>query len=839
VADARLSTQCYAVDGGQGPEHEGAYGGDIFAEAEKHNRENYAAFSSLIRATFDEASSYFSDDSVDLLHIDGSQNYEAVLHDFETWLPKLKSDGVVLFSGANVGDGSFGVSRFWKELRARYPRHIEFAHSHGLGVVQVGAGQHTVPLAWLSPGAEGKDEFVAFFAKLGELARHECEARQQAADLGSALSATRRQAADMESTMKVLQTEVARLSAIERSTLWRASRPLRGALNRLPPPVRVLGRRGAKALWRAALSSVRKPAGVSYQAWARQYDTLADLDRSQIRDHLALLDYKPLISVVMPVYETPERLLREAIASVRGQLYPNWELCVADDASPSPRVANVLREFSAIDHRIRWIRREKNGHICAATNSALQLAAGEFVALMDHDDLLPEHALYEVVVELNAHPDADVIYSDEDKIDENGKRFEAYFKTDFNPELLLGQNMVSHLGVYRRSLIERIGGLREGLEGGQDYDLALRAWAASSIERIRHIPAILYHWRSGAHTQSYSEAQLERCTMAARRAIQESLDREGAGAIAFAAPMIAGYSRIVRKVPRPEALVSFIVPTRDCAALLAVCADGILNKTDYPNLELLIVDHESKEQATLSLFEKLKRDPRVRILSYEGPFNFSAMNNMAAAQAKGDILALVNNDIEVIQPGWLTEMVSHAARPEIGAVGAKLIYPDGRIQHAGVVLGIGGVAGHSFLFEPKNNPGYFGNAMLTRAVSAITGACLVVRKSVFFEVDGLNAQQLKVAFNDIDFCLKVQAKGYRNIWTPFAELVHHESASRGTEDTLEKQARFSGERAYMRARWKEAIDSDPFYNPNVSLDSVNYEMGGPPRRRRPWKAERS
>jgi glycosyltransferase involved in cell wall biosynthesis len=563
-------------------------------------------------------------------------------------------------------------------------------------------------------------------------------------------------------------------------------------------------------------------------------EELTAADRAAIRRHIADLARKPLISVAMPVYNPPIPFLRQAIESVVAQSYENWELCIADDASPDPEVARTLDKFAAQDKRIKVVHREKNGNICAASNSALALATGEFVALMDHDDLLHETALYEVAVEIEAHPDVDVIYSDEDKLSENGARNSPYFKPDFNPELLLGQNMVSHLGVYRRSLIERIGGFRLGFEGSQDLDLVLRAWAASSSNRIRHIPAVLYHWRQGAHAPSFSESRLEQCTLAARRAIQEFLDREGEGATVVAAPKASSCSRIIRKLPDPKPFVSVIVLTKDRADLMAVCADGILNKTDYPNLELLIVDHESKERGTRDLFAKLARDPRVTVLPYVGVFNFSAMNNMAAAAAKGSILALVNNDIEIINSDWLSEMVSNAVRPDVGAVGAKLYYPDGRVQHGGVVIGLGGIAGHSFLFEERDSPGYFGQALLAREVSAVTGACLVVRKSVYQEVNGLNAAAFAVAFNDVDFCLKVRARGYRNVWTPFAQLMHHESVSRGADDTPEKIERFARECANFRDRWLGMIENDPFYNPNLTLQSFNYLPAKETRRMKPW-----
>jgi O-antigen biosynthesis protein len=568
----------------------------------------------------------------------------------------------------------------------------------------------------------------------------------------------------------------------------------------------------------------------------RFQESFTNEDRKAVLKHINSFLRTPLISVVMPTYNVPERFLKEAIESVISQCYSNWELCIADDASSKFEVVRLLKEYAHKDPRIKIVCREINGNISAATNSALELATGEFVAFMDHDDLLHETALYEVALEIIANPNVDILYSDEDTVSEFGKRSGGHYKTNFNPELFLGLNMINHLGVYRRSLIEKIGGLRVGFEGSQDYDLALRAWAKSSNERIRHIPSVLYHWRRGSSEKTFSEAHLKKCTSAARSAIQEYLDLEGEGAKVTEVPDIDYYSRILRQVPNPPPLVSVIVPTKDRADLLSVCVNGILNKTDYPNVEVLIVDHESKRRETLDLFDVLTRDPRVRILPYRGAFNYSKMNNMAVGESRGSIVALVNNDIEVIEPGWLVEMVSHAVRPQIGAVGAKLFYPDGRVQHAGVVMGYGGSAGHCFHLAPRNAPCYFGYALLTRAVSAVTGACLVLRKSIFLEVGGLNEKNLAVAFNDVDICLKIQMLGYRNVWTPFAKLAHHESASRGYEDTPEKKARIKLEISYLQKTWGTVMENDPFYNPNLTLKNHNYERAIATRREKPWSA---
>ncbi|MBU1375738.1 MAG: glycosyltransferase [Alphaproteobacteria bacterium] len=573
-----------------------------------------------------------------------------------------------------------------------------------------------------------------------------------------------------------------------------------------------------------------------YRAWTQAYDTLTDDDRDAIRAHIDRFAERPLISVAMTAYRSDPGLLREAVASVQGQLYPHWELCIADDGSPGETTWRTLTDLAAGDPRIRIVRRDANGGIAAATNSALALTTGEFVAFLDHDDLLAEHALYEVAAELDLHPDADLIFSDEDKIDETGVRSQPHHKTDWNAELMLGVNAVNHLTVIRRALLSDLGGVREGFDGAQDHDLVLRA--AERARLIRHIPWVLYHWRWQGKQGSFSRARADECASAAARAVQDHMDRTGQPATVEVTPGPQRWLRVRRAIPAPRPLVSLIVPTRDRADLVAQCAEGVLAKTDYAPLELLIVDNGSQEPATHALFERLKTDPRVRILPAPGPFNFSALNNLAAAQARGEVLILLNNDISMIGPDWLKEMVSQAERPNVGAVGAKLYYPDKTLQHAGVVLGVGDVArkvaGHLYAGAGSNHPGYQGHLALARNVSAVTAACLAIRKAVYDEVGGMDADQLAVAFNDVDLCLKVRAAGYDIVWTPHAALFHHESASRGSDLAPEKVARFEREIGVMRDRWGAVLDADPFYGPVFDKRFTNYRLGTPPDRVAPW-----
>ncbi|GHD07621.1 hypothetical protein GCM10016234_06220 [Tianweitania populi] len=602
--------------------------------------------------------------------------------------------------------------------------------------------------------------------------------------------------------------------------------------------------------WRGVTDSIRYAfkgshavqSETSYLDWIHRYDTLSNEDRRDIRRHIERLAYKPLISVVVPAYNTPAETFRQMIQSVQGQLYPHWELCIADDASPSPHVVEILEAFAKDDLRIKWMRRESNGHISAASNSALELATGEFVALLDHDDILPEHALYEVAVTLDAHPDAELVYSDEDKIDEAGRRYDPYLKPEYSYDQLLGQNYISHMGVYRRSTLEQLGGFTIGAEGSQDYDLVLRLVHSEhcSPERIHHIPAILYHWRQERGGGSFSQSQLERCIKVARTSINNQLASSIEGATAVANPHVPSWNRIEWPLPSPAPLVSVIIPTRDRAQLVQQCVEGLLHRTDYDNIEIIIVDNGSVEDETLSLFGRLTKDLRVRVLRIDGAFNYSALNNEAAREAKGDVLLLLNNDIDVMHEGWLREMVSLAVRKDVGAVGAKLYYPDDRIQHAGVRLGAGhfdgetGVAGHVGHGKGPKYPGYFGQLMLVRDVGAVTAACLAIRRSVFLEVGGLNETDLKVAFNDVDLCLRVRQAGYRILWTPFAELYHYESVSRGSDLAPEKIQRFRSECQYMIDTWKPQLMNDPFYNPNFENLEQEYKLAFPPRRKKPW-----
>lgn len=550
----------------------------------------------------------------------------------------------------------------------------------------------------------------------------------------------------------------------------------------------------------------------------------------------------PLISVLVPVYNPELRWLQAMIDSVRRQTYANWELCLADDASKDAAVPRLLAAAADEDARIKWTRRDKNGHISAATNSALALATGHYVAFLDQDDLLAPEALSEIVHALRAHPDARIIYSDEDKIDVRNRRYSPHFKSSWNPDLLLGQNYFCHLTAYETSLVRHLGGLRAGYEGAQDWDLALRAVTEVPADAIVHIPRILYHWRavkgSTARTNDAKSYHLE----AARRALRDHLDRNRIHGEIL--PVAGGHWRVRHPLPSPVPKVSIIIPTRNRLDLLRTCVESIFERTAYPDFEVLIVDNGSDEPATLAYLRELADTGRARILRDDGPFNYSALNNRAAHAAHGVVLALLNNDIEPINADWLNEMVSLALRPNTGAVGALLLYPNDRIQHAGVVLGITGnpaepgVAGHAFLGKTCDDDGYFNRLRLTQNYSAVTAACLVVRRELFLEIGGFDEQNLPVAFNDVDLCLRLNEAGYRTTWTPAARLYHHESASRGGEDTPEKSRRAKAEIAYMRRKWGPLLDNDPAYSPHLSLQHHDWCLATRSRQSAPTRSGR-
>lgn len=554
----------------------------------------------------------------------------------------------------------------------------------------------------------------------------------------------------------------------------------------------------------------------TYSGWIDHYDRLSYKAIKFIENEH--LEATPLVSVLMPVFNTEPKFLAQAIQSVKNQLYKNWELIIVNDCSTNRETLKLLEKER--DTKIKLFHREKNGGISIATQDALLKASGDWVVLLDHDDVIPPHALYRIVKE--ARDGVEFIYTDEDKITENGERFYPFFKPDFDPELLVSMNYICHLSAFKRNRLIKVGGFREGFEGAQDWDCVLRYTKELKPNQIKHIPEILYHWRAISTSTAASAEAKPYVFQAQQLAVTEHLPGVDVG-------YDIDYQHVVATYPSANPLVSVIIPTKDKKALLEVCVNGLVNKTNYKNLEIIIIDNGSTDQEALDYLRSLPQIiSYVRVIRDDGPFNFSRLNNRAVREAKGELLLFLNNDIEIVEPEWLTEMVSLAVRPDTGAVGAKLLYPDGRIQHAGVILGIGGVAGHSHKFFQGSDPGYFKRNILRHSVSAVTAACLLIRAELFRKVGGFDEEHLTVAFNDVDFCLKVRELGVRNIYTPYATLVHHESVSRGYEDSPEKIARFNREIKYMQNKWD--LKNDPYYNPNLTDVSEDFALAFPPRR---------
>jgi GT2 family glycosyltransferase len=633
---------------------------------------------------------------------------------------------------------------------------------------------------------------------------------------------------------EVLELKQAALDDILNSGTWKAARLLWKLRDKLLPlhsrrrrAVRTLLRATARAVHRLTGKDLANPDAdtsgqqialdiLQYRRWIARHEPNAARLAQQRKASSAR---RPLVSIVVPVYNTPADFLDQMVRSILEQTYSHWELCIADGGSTSTWIRPTLERWAAADPRLRVAFLGTNRGISGNTNAALALASGEFVAFLDHDDLLAPFALFEVVQAMNANPDADFFYSDEDKLDESGRRVDPCFKPDWSPDVLRSHNYICHLLTLRRDLVERIGGLREGFDGAQDYDLVLRA--SECARRIVHIPRVLYHWRM--HTQSTASTTDSKRYLveAGRRALTEHLERTQTSA-AVTEGHIPGMYRVLYRLPR-QPLVSVLIPNRDSVEMLTRCLDSI-TRSSYAHYEIIVLENQSEHRETLSYYRRLEQERRARIIPWDKPFNYAAVNNFGAAHARGDVLLFLNNDIEAINSDWLERLVTHAMRPEVGAVGAKLYYADDSIQHAGIVVGMGGIAGHVHLRFPREADGYLQRLRIPHNCSAVTGACLMCRRDVFERTGGFD-ESLVLAFNDVDLCLQIQALGYRVLWTPEAELYHFESKTRGYEDTPEKLARFQCEYRRFAAKWGQWLASgDPFFNSNFRRDRSDYAL---------------
>ena len=557
------------------------------------------------------------------------------------------------------------------------------------------------------------------------------------------------------------------------------------------------------------------PSG-EYQRWI----LLNEPDEAGIRRMAARQStwpVRPKISVVVPVLDPKPDHLAQAVESVRDQLYDNWELCIADGGSDDPAVRQLLEKAASTDARVKVTFLGENRGIAANTNAAVALATGEFVALLDHDDRLARVALHEVVELINERPGLDFIYSDEDKIGAvtGEERHSPHFKPAWSPDTFLSHNCINHFTVIRKTLIDAVGGLRDGFEGSQDYDLYLRALART--DEIAHIPKVLYHWRAVPGSAAAERTAKPHAFRAAKRAIKAHLDERGIEAEVVDGKFIGSY-RVRYPVP-DSASVEIVIPTRDRLDLLRPCVESILEKTTHRRFTIRIVDHRSANPDTLDYLHRIGRHDQVVVAHCDDEeFNFAKMCNDAVKRSNAEFVGFLNNDTDVIEGEWLTSMLEFAQRPDVGAVGAKLLYPGDHIQHAGVIVGLGGVAGHAHLRRHDSDHGYFGRADLVQNLSAVTAACTVMRRSVFEEMDGFD-ENFRVAYNDVDLCLRMRQAGYLVVYTPYATLYHHESPSRGSDIVPEKLSRFDDETELLKRKWGSLMAAgDPYYSRNLSRD---------------------
>ena len=1128
VQRLNLNTACYGIDTWKGDEHSGFYDEEVFRSCSDYNNQEYFRFSNLIRSTFIDAKDYFIDETIELLHIDGLHSYEAVKEDFETWLPKLSPNCIVIFHDTNVRQNNFGVYRFWEELKQKYT-HLHFDFGNGLGVISLGKVTNQELLFLFNENR--KEEYYIFLRNLFSERGHSFKKKYEDAELLNQLlenleikknellkvntiqeisvlsneniieinkelsivikklkenyfnlelkisDINKREIKlmnnndELKDCIKILENnindlqksislnkielnttklihkdEMKKLSNLEllnrdlntiikqqqqalewykstyvtrsflglfKENLLRREKKVidKNHLNKIPeiidvtvspnknknflPPILPFNttnkqkfhlkpvndivtstnldeyvcvgpdphflvnfkRRqiGSGWYWLTVeiievqgiifapklyfnfgegfiekngwnLSSVKNgkieglvyiPSNLvelrfdptttkgtyiiknfnfkltnrikvlkigvynyktkyfplesnssfykgimktflkngsdnfrkkiketiyidninssdKYKVWYTLYDTVSKEQYDKIVSLSKELSYQPLFSIIMPVYNAPISYLKKAIESVIDQPYSHWELCIADDKSTNEEVRNVLTKYSQKDARIKIVFRKTNGHISNASNSALELATGDYAVLLDQDDELSKHCLYMVAAAINKNKNLGVIYSDEDKIDEYGIRFHPYFKTDWNKDLFYGHNMISHLGVYKLSLIKKIGGFRAGYEGSQDYDLALRCIELLTPKQIYHIPHILYHWRAIEGSTALTISNKGYAYDASKKALNDHFKRTNQNVKLVE---LDNSHRVKWGLPKNKPLVSIIIPTKDKVDILSTCVESILEKTTYRNFEVLIIDNNSQEPETHSYLKKLQKDHKqIKVLSYKEEFNFSAMNNFGVKHSNGEILVLLNNDTSVINNDWLCEMVSLCIRKEVGAVGAKLFYPNGLIQHAGVILHEGHPGNHIYSRRDPNDSGYFGKLHLIQNYLAVTAACLAIRKELYLKVGGLDDQNLKVAYNDVDFCLKLFKLGFKNLWTPFAHLIHYESLSRGTYLDEIITPRFQKEHAFILSKWEQLINNDPFFNHNLGIDTTTTQFAFPPKIKYDWQA---
>jgi len=848
IEHSALPAKCYAVDTWEGDKHSGLYGEEVYRSVFEHTENQYGAFASLMRMNFDDALKYFSDGSIDLLHIDGMHTYEAVKQDFELWFPKLSDRSVVLFHDIVVREREFGVWKLWEELSARYP-HFGFDHSNGLGVLLTGKKQCDILMNVASDWKASEKQRImkSLFSMAGQRVVYRSiqdhyeknihELQEKVHELLSALDETKRtilQKQDVIDRKRETIEEIAeKYKRTIRSSSWRLTKPVR----KFSKSLRKRSRKLRSFFFSEKTSAVTdKEETLSSSASFLTFDPeigYSITDGQQEGDGYTYIPPRspsspmynartglkgPVFSVVVPVYNTDCHFLQKMVDSVRRQWYTRWELILVDDASSSVETRNFLKNLNG-KGIIRNFLPENRG-ISGATNEGIAAASGDYVVFLDHDDELTADCLYELARCID-RDNPDYIYSDEDKIAESGEFTEPHFKPDWSPDTIMSTMYVCHVSCVRRSLLVDLGGLRSEYDGCQDWDLILRLM--EKTRRICHISKVLYHWRKTEGSIAVSLDAKSGVNQKSKRVREDALKRRGLAGSVEELEEHRGYFRVNYHL-QDDPLISVIIPTRDNVSVLRPCLASLTKVSEYKNFELILIDNGSKDPSTIAFLEEVGSDGRVSVLEHDMPFNYSVLNNLGAEKAHGDLLLFLNDDTEVITPDWMQRMGGYARLSHIGAVGSRLLYPGGeKIQHAGI-LNLQDGPGHAFLRKDKTSTGYFMRNLLEYNWFAVTGACMMIERKKFDMVGGFE-ERLPVAYNDVELCMRLIEKGFYNIVCQSVELIHHESFSRG-EDHLEETTakRLEKERSFLYTLHPLFFQHDPYFNPNFHPNGVNFEL---------------
>jgi glycosyltransferase involved in cell wall biosynthesis len=844
VREMNLGTRCYAVDTWQGDPHSGQYGPEVLKDLRAYHDPLYGSFSALIQSTFDDALQHFADGTIDILHIDGYDTYQAIKHDFESWLPKVSARGVVLIHDTNVRHSNFAVRRFWDEIRSGYP-HFEFLHCNGLGLLAIGAIRSRELRQLLEANDEEARRIRNLFFEIGhsitlrldneglneirtslEQALREKEKKgNELADLERTLNETK---ADLEQALEENKLWAAQLSraknelaTIRSSFGYKFVRFYGSRVDRLCPEgsrrgevrklvavsLRVLREQGTRRYLRLALERIRREFGIvepdqTYQHFIDE-NVLTRANEKRLEREIRQFELKPKISIVMPTFNTDSGILQRTVESVRHQLYQNWELCVCDDGSEE-YVWDQLRAFAREDERIKLVRLQENSGVAKASNAALQLATGEFLATLDHDDLLARDALYEVVKAINIEPITDILYTDEDKVSTDDKHYDPFFKPDWSPELLRCIPYMGHLTVIRKSLLDDVGGFDERYNQSPDYYLQLIS--TEKARAIVHIPRVLYGWRA-SRTSASNPVNWKKFEALCRENLRELQEFARRRRLGIVETYLHPNTFRIRYSTSETPLVTIVIPTFDKVGLLKQCLSSVV-KSQHRK-EIIIITNNLDENSEMRTY--LRALPH-KVIVFEDDFCWSKMNNAAAREASGRYLLFLNDDTEVLSEDWIDNMLMYAQQHDIGAVGCRLLFPDGSCQHAGVSGDPIHVAHHQYY--GTRGESYYTMALLPREVSAVTGACMMVRKEIFDEVDGFDPK-LKHLYGDTDFCWRLGELRYRNVYDPSTVLRHHEGASRykrGIDPEI-----VAHDTIFMLRRWRSRLLSgDPFHNYNLA-----------------------